>query len=963
MMNDELFNDEEMTKKQCSIWKLGFGIFFFILVSSFGIPAEAATWLDPALKWRTLETPHFSIHFHDGIEDIAKRFAPIAEEVHERLVPIMKHKPDLKTNVVLLDTVDYGNALTTVIPDPRVIVYLTDWSTNLNPSKYDLWLRFVFLHEYVHVLHLDIAEGVMRFYRFIFGRWVFPNALEPGFIIEGMPTYMETKYNPGGRGTDPRWDMMMRMDILENNVKSIDQAAVNTVRWPMGHLRYLYGVEFVEYLADTYGEDKLITVAHIYGDLFQYYGVDGAFLFVYRASLGMLWNEWLDYLHDKYTKQKEQLGELTVPKPVTDSGYYNLKPKWSKDSKRIYYQNRDADVYPNIRALDAGSGKNRKIFEGMVFDNSLALGPTGTKLLFSKSDIYKNYYTYQDLYVLDLENSRLSRLTEGGRAGDPDFSPDGSRIVFVKNEKGTRTLRLMRSDGSDLRMLCSYEANVQYFSPRWSPDGRKIVVAKWSPEKSQKIYLVSLATGEQQRLTQEEGLACESNPCFSPDGEYIIFDSDRTGIVNLYAYHLGSRQLYQITNVLGGAMMPDVSPDGEKLAYVSYSSRGYDVAMMKMEPPEWNYARPVPAETDQYAYREIRTKVKEITSDIKVEKKYEIHDYNPFPTLLPKFWLPLSYINENGSQTYIYTEGSDVLKQHLYKIQFGYDWDAERAQYAVYYANNQFLPQAAFVHSETAVPYSFDDSTLWMTERYGAVSFSLFDNRVFYEWDRQVFSFGYEQTNIKNISSIEALSAKPDLGDVNGVFLGWGYSSARQYPKSISPENGIDLALQVTMNSPDYGSDYTYTTYSGNSAAYLSPPFKHHVLVPKLYGFYSKGDQLEQSNFSWRYLPLRGYPSTNLKGNKGILLSTEYRFPLFYTESGFMYGATFFDRIWGNLFYDMGGATFQSISNLKLKKSYGMELNLNTSFGWGYYGMLLKLGYVKGLDEDGEEKFYFTIGL
>lgn len=928
--------------------------------------ANAATWLDPSLKWKTLETPHFSIHFHDGLEDIAKRLAPMAEEVHEKLVPIIKHKPDLKTNVVLLDTVDYGNGFATVIPDPRVTLYLTDWSTNLNPSKYDLWLRFLFTHEYTHILHLDIAEGSVSLFRFLFGRVIFPNGIQPMFIIEGLATYMETEHTRGGRGNDPRWEMMMRMDVLEDNIKSIDQAAVGTVRWPMGNVSYLYGVEFLEYLVETYGEDKLITLTHIYGDFLYSFGIDGAFIYLYRKNLSMLWNEWLDSLGGKYGKVRDDLGEVMEPKLVTRSGYYNLKPKWSRGSKSIYYQQSNVDGYPSIREIDVSEERDKKLVEASVFASNLSLGPDGRNLLFVKSSRFNNFYQYKDLYEYDLERNKIARLTEGMRITDADLSPDGSWVVFVENKSGTKTLIMMARDGSDKFMVCSYEANVQYFSPRFSPDGKKFVVAKWSPGGKQKIYLVNPQTGVQKRVTEGEGSASEANPAFSPDGKYIFFDSDRTGIVNLYAYHLESKRLYQVTNVLGGAMMPDISLDGKQIAYVSYSSKGYDVAVLGVVSEEWKEVRSPVTVTKPVSKPEARYSAEHRTTNIdtgvgSVTEYTNIHDYNPIPTLIPKFWLPYSYTNENGSQTYVYTQGSDILSQHNYVLQLGYDFEAERPQYSFLYNNNQFLPQISFMHTDVAVPYSWDSSTLWMREKYGLVSFSFYDYKVFSDWDLQALAIGYEQTNIGNISSIESLSTRPSMGNINGILAAYRYSSARRYAKSISSEDGIDMTLRIDWNSRDLGGDYSYTNYSASASTYFPTLANHHVLAPTLYGFYSKGELLEQSNFTWKYLPIRGYPSTNLRGNKGALLSTEYRFPILYAEKGFMYGYTFFDKIWGNVFYDIGGADFGSISDLKLKRSYGAELNIDTLMFW-YAGATLKLGYVKGIDEDGEEKFYFGLG-
>jgi Tol biopolymer transport system component len=650
------------------------------------------------------------------------------------------------------------------------------------------------------------------------------------------------------------------------------------------------------------------------------------------------------------------LGKLTEPRVITSSGYYNLKPKWSNDSRKIYYQQGNTDVYPNIRVVDPDSGRDEKIFEGSVFAGNLSLDPSGEKLLFSKRDTYKNYYSYNDLYTYDLKRREVRRLTEGLRAVDADFSPDGSKIVLVKNELGTHTLMLTEKDGKNPRQLGSYEANALYFSPRFSPDGKKIAVAKWTPGGEQKIYLVDPATGKQERLTAEENLTSEANPSFSPGGDYIYFESDRTGIVNLYAFHLKTGRLFQITNVIGGAMMPAVSPDNQKIAYVSYSSGGYDIAVMDINPADW---KEVPAGS---AAQAAAWQTPSYSTSVSEAGNYKIHDYDPVPTLLPKFWLPVNYTNENGSQTYIYTQGSDVLEQHVYQLQLGYDFAAGRSQYSFIYNNNQFLPQISFMLGETAVPYGWNDTLLWMSEKDASVSFSLYDNRVFYEWDRQLFSVGYEQISISNIGSLESFPVKPSMGNINGVFLAWRYLNAKQYPKSISPEDGVDLTLKVSMNSAGLGSNYTFTNYTGNAAAYFSLPIPHHVLSPTLYGFYSKGEQLVQSDFSWKYLPLRGYPTTDLRGNKGALLSTEYTFPLIYAEKGFSYGYTFFDRVWGALFYDIGGATFDLFSNAKLKRSYGLELNLDAVLVWSY-GLNLKLGYVKGIDENGEEKFYVNFGL
>ncbi|MFC1637522.1 hypothetical protein ACFL1W_00725, partial [Candidatus Margulisiibacteriota bacterium] len=612
----------------------------------------------------------------------------------------------------------------------------------------------------------------------------------------------------------------------------------------------------------------------------------------------------------------------------------------------------NADTYPNIRAIDLESGQDTRLLEAWVSDNNLSLYPDGQKLLFSSLDTVNNYYVFRDLRVLDLTSNKAASLTSGQRISDADLSPDGKRIVFVNNELGTRRLMLMKSDGSEPRLLCAYEPDAQYHSPRWSPDGQNIVVAKWTRGGEQKIYLVDAATGQQQRLTFSAGLVTEANPCYSAHGDYVYFDSDRSGIVDLYACHLSSQRLFMITNVLGGAMMPAASPDGHKLAYVSYSSSGYDIALLDIVPGLWKEVQGPVTVTKPISLPETSLLAEEL----------EIHDYDPVPTLLPKFWLPVDHTTENGAQTSIYTQGSDILGLHQYQLTYGYDWQSERSSYSFLYVNNQFVPQLSFQFTDNPVSYSWYGTTLWMRHAFSQIACTLYDNRVFSEWDRLALAVGYEQTLVTNIDSLASFSTPPDLGGIRGLLMALRYANARRYEKSISYEDGIDATVQVQMNSSALGSDYTYTTYSLDADAYYSSPLARHVLAPSLYGFYSKGEQLEQSNFSWDYLPLRGYPSTNLRGNKGVLLKTEYRLPLWYAEKSVMYGYTFLDRVWAALFFDVGGAILGPVSNLSLKRSYGAELNFNTLSFW-YLPADLTLGYAKGLDAGGEEKYYFTISM
>src|SRR5438105_14792648 len=77
-----------------------------------------------------------------------------------------------------------------------------------------------------------------------------------------------------------------------------------------------------------------------------------------------------------------------------------------------------------------------------------------------------------------------------------------------------------------------------------------------------------------------------------PDGRFVLFHSDRTGITNVYAWEIATGVLRQVTNVRTGAFSPDVSADGKTLVYVGYTKDGFDLFTMPFDEDEWLDAEP-----------------------------------------------------------------------------------------------------------------------------------------------------------------------------------------------------------------------------------------------------------------------------------------------------------------------------------------------------------------------------------
>jgi hypothetical protein len=141
------------------------------------VNADATSFFDPAYRYRTLFTQHFSIHFHQGEDALARRLATIAEDVWQKLGAPLGVQPPRHTDVVLVDQTDLSNGFATPLPYNTIVVTAV-WPAGVEfIGKTDDWLRLVFTHEFTHIVHLDRSEGWARVVRRVFGRepLAFPN--------------------------------------------------------------------------------------------------------------------------------------------------------------------------------------------------------------------------------------------------------------------------------------------------------------------------------------------------------------------------------------------------------------------------------------------------------------------------------------------------------------------------------------------------------------------------------------------------------------------------------------------------------------------------------------------------------------------------------------------------------------------------------------------------------------------
>jgi serine/threonine protein kinase/Tol biopolymer transport system component len=153
--------------------------------------------------------------------------------------------------------------------------------------------------------------------------------------------------------------------------------------------------------------------------------------------------------------------------------------------------------------------------------------------------------------------------------GNPQYSPDGSRVAFSSERSGNSEIWVCNGDGSNPAQLTSLESHSG--TPRWFPDGRRIVFDSQT-EGPPDIYVIDTDTRVPRRLTSDP--SDDVTPSVSHDGKWIYFSSTRTGRWEIWRLPSEGGQAVQMTHE--GGVIPFESPDG-KVVYYQKTLGGSDV--------------------------------------------------------------------------------------------------------------------------------------------------------------------------------------------------------------------------------------------------------------------------------------------------------------------------------------------------------------------------------------------------
>jgi hypothetical protein len=980
-----------------------------LFVAAFLSAPRAHAVSDPSLEYWTLETARFHIHYEKGLEPVAVRVAELCESIHAELSASMGHVPDQITEVVLTDDTDSANGSATAVPFNTIRLYVTAPDDMSPLGDYDDWYLDLVTHEYTHILHTDNISGAASVINALLGKTLAPNQIQPRWVLEGLAVVKESEHSSAGRLRSSLFDMYIRADVVADNIAGLDQLSSGAQRWPQGNLYYLYGSRFLAWIGDVYGPNTMRAVSADYGGRLAPWAINRSI----RRATGRTYTElyvgFQDYLRRRnadITAEVERRGRREGTR-LTHHGYQVAYPRFVPNSAKgaaagealIYYRN-DQHARPGLYQLPLGVTEPEEQLVARTNDITAAsYGPDGA-LYFDSAVPQENVYSRHDLFALakgerseDGDEPARRRLTVGARAANPDVAPDGRSVVFTVNARGTSYLQIaeLAPEGHlrGRRTLVPSARYEQAYTPRFSPDGRRVAYSVWSSGGYRDIRVVDVATGAFQSVTRDRAL--DMQPTWSSDGKTLYFASDRGGVFNIYAHDVASGRLAQVTNVVLGALQPAVSADGRTLAYVGYTTAGFDLYTMPLD--RSRFLEPLPPPSD-------RPDPPTEPSGVHMVRR----PYQPLPTLAPRNYTfeykPSAY---GGNALTLMTTGSDVVGHHAFSLRVTAGGGSPEPTVLLDYAYGRlpFNTNVRLFHSVSPrQDYRISDARPPYDEYVNGITTGV-SYPIVEAFGSHNIGLSYTMAHFSGalpvgtaLDPYASPTTTPPQGTLGLVHVGYGYSNAEGSSRSAGAARGASFGVGLDLAAEETGSTSTLRAFDYAASVYFPMPWLAHTVALRSAGAISAGtysrsgiyavggydlenntllDGITSRVFEGAFV-LRGYPAGSYRGRAYLLDTLEYRFPIAVVDRGVATLPGFLRRIDGALFTDWGGAfndldldaieLFRDgylIDSPQLHTSVGGELWANLTLGY-YLTTQLRFGYAYGFSREADEvgRFYFV---
>lgn len=246
-----------------------------------------------------------------------------------------------------------------------------------------------------------------------------------------------------------------------------------------------------------------------------------------------------------------------------------------KGSEMIAFTSR-RDRNFEIYRMQNGGQDETNLTNTLSHEVAAASAANGTKLAFATLR-----GGTPDIYRMDPDGSNQTPLIAGPTSSeyDPAYSPDGTRIAFSSDmdEPGDLDIYVANADGTGAMQLTGANGPNNDEIPTWSPDSQFIAFDSGNLVTSD-VYVVPATGGPAVNITNHPAIDRQAD--WSPQGNWIAWSSDRDGDYEIYKAHPDGTGLTQLTVNTWGDFDPAWSPSGGRIAFGSNPAVQEDIYVM-----------------------------------------------------------------------------------------------------------------------------------------------------------------------------------------------------------------------------------------------------------------------------------------------------------------------------------------------------------------------------------------------
>ncbi|MDI6808650.1 MAG: hypothetical protein QME66_06690 [Candidatus Eisenbacteria bacterium] len=786
---------------------------------------------------------------------------------------------------------------------------MSEWFSTPPQSQFggvNEWYDLLVSHEGRHVVQFDkMDQGFTRIAGFLFGdqgRLAFSFLSVPVWWWEGDAVGSETALTNSGRGRQPSFDMGIRTLLLSGRRYSYYKSYLGSYKDYCPNY-YELGYQLATHVKRSHGPEAWSRVIDR-SSRFSFYPF--IFSMALKKETGRnaagTFDETMDELEFLWKGQLEGLS-------LTEFSTVNSSEKTVWTSYVFPHYGPDSTIIVQKTGLDHpvqlvrlySNGREEKIgqFAPREFYGTRVSAENG-KLVWDEMvpDPRWGARNYSVIMTYDLESGRTRRLTRKTRLLNPALSPDGKRIAAVEftPRRQCAIVILDVETGKELKRLPNLN-NDYIMSPSWSADGKLIVFTR-QKTLGRALSIVDVQTGEI-RDAIPYGWEDITFPAFY--GKYILYGSAYSGIDNIYAVDTESGRRYQVTSSKFGAFFPEVSPDGKKLLFSTYTVDGFDVAEMTLDPSTWKALEEVEKRSINY-YEPLIAQEQggSIFDDKDIPKvDYCVKDYHPITHVLNiHSWNFLPTSSELGLELF----SNDKLNTTGLNGGMWFNVNEKTSRFSVGGSYAGLFPVLDFELSRGGRASTYTDANnRSQTETWRETSARLglgvpLNLSRGIHATSLILGTGVEYTRISDKSQVGAYE------NGNGSFIPVEYhiSFSRFRDASLRDIHRPGLSTYLTYSHTPWKGDYKGSLLSTQADVFLPGGLPHHALHVQA-GYEQQRPQ--NYHFASRFLFPRGYDA--VFHEKLYKASLDYALPLLYPDWAFG-PVLYLRRVTGNVFYDYG---------------------------------------------------------